>query len=164
MRSYGFKINECDKCVYVNETKKDTIIVCLYVDDMLIMETNKDIINVTKKMLSDNFEMKDMGLADVIPGIRNKKEPNGYSLTQSHYVKKVLKKFGHFDDRPVVTPFDPTCKLSKNEGESVSQLEYTQNLGSIMYITNCTRPYLAYSISRYSSNPNREHWNAWLEY
>jgi len=49
----------------------------------------------------------------------------------------------------------------------VSQLEYTQNLGSIMYITNCTRPYLAYSISRlsrYSSNPNREHWNAWLEY
>ena len=55
MRSYGFKINECDKCVYVNETKKDTMIVCLYVDDMLIMETNKDIINVTKKMLSDKI-------------------------------------------------------------------------------------------------------------
>ncbi|KAG7552374.1 Zinc finger CCHC-type [Arabidopsis thaliana x Arabidopsis arenosa] len=163
MRSYGFKINECDKCVYIKETKKDTIIVCLYVDDMLIMGTSRDIINTTKKMLSDNFEMKDMGLADVILGIRIKREPNGYSLTQSHYVEKVLKKFGHYDDRPVVTPFDPTCKLSKNEGESVSQLEYTQILGSIMYITNCTRPDLAYSLSRlsrYASNPNGEHWNA----
>lgn len=55
MRSYGFKINECDKCVYVNETKKDTMIVCLYVDDMLIMGTSKDIINATKKMLSDKI-------------------------------------------------------------------------------------------------------------
>jgi len=79
------------------------------------------------------FEMKDMGLADVILGIRIKKEPNEYSLTQSHYVEKVLKKFGHFDDAPVVTLFDPTCKLSKNEGESVSQLEYTQILE-----TSCT--------------------------
>ena len=77
--------------------------------------------------------MTDMGLADVILGIRIKKEPNEYSLTQSHYVEKVLKKFGHFDDAPVVTLFDPTCKLSKNEGESVSQLEYTQILE-----TSCT--------------------------
>ncbi|KAG7564246.1 Zinc finger CCHC-type [Arabidopsis suecica] len=51
-----------------------------------------------------------------------KREPNGYSLTQSHYVEKVLKKFGHFDDRPVVTPFDPTCNLSKNE-EITTDLE-----------------------------------------
>lgn len=151
------------KCVYIKKTKNDTIIVCLYVDDMLIMGTSKDIINTTKKMLSDNFEIKDMGLADIILGIRVKRESDGYSLTQSHYVEKVLNKFGHFDDRPVVTPFDPTCKLSKNEGESVSQLEYTQIVGSLMFIMNCKRPDLAYSLSRlslYSSNPNREHWNA----
>lgn len=163
MKSYGFSINECDKCVYIKKTKNDTIIVCLYVDDMLIMGTSTDIINATKKMLSNNFEMKDMGLADLILGIRVKRETDGYSLTQSHYVEKVLKRFGHFDDKPVVTPFDPTCKLSKNEGESVSQLEYTQIVGSLMYIMNCTRPDLAYSLSRlsrYSSNPNREHWNA----
>lgn len=94
------------KCVYIKKTKNDTIIVCLYVDDMLIMGTSKDIINTTKKMLSDNFEIKDMGLVDIILGIRVKRESDGYSLTQSHYVEKVLNKFGHFDDRPVVTPFD----------------------------------------------------------
>ena len=47
MLSNGFKINECEKCVYVKSTNDSRIIVCLYVDDMLIMETNKNIINST---------------------------------------------------------------------------------------------------------------------
>ena len=33
--SNGFKINECDKCVYIKTTQKGYVIVCLYVDDML---------------------------------------------------------------------------------------------------------------------------------
>ena len=78
-------------------------------------------------------------------------------------MEKVHRKFGHYDDKPVVTPFDPSSKLKKNQGESVSQLKYTQVLGSIMYIMNCTRPDLAYSVSRlsrYSHNPGKDHWYA----
>ncbi|GKD87847.1 retrotransposon protein, putative, ty1-copia subclass [Tanacetum coccineum] len=58
-------------------------------------------------MLHSSFDMKDMGEADVILGIRIQKNSNRYILTQSHYIEKTLKKFGHYDDRPVVTPFDP---------------------------------------------------------
>ena len=81
MLSNGFKINECDKCVYVKSTNESHVIVCLYVDDMLIMGTNKNIINSTKKMLRSKFDMKDLGLADVILGIRVKKNHEGYVLT-----------------------------------------------------------------------------------
>ncbi|GJR41378.1 retrovirus-related pol polyprotein from transposon TNT 1-94 [Tanacetum coccineum] len=161
--SNGFQINECDKCVYVKQYKNAFVIICLYVDDMLIMGTNMDVINQTKKMLHSSFDMKDMGEADVILGIRIQKNSNGYILTQSHYIEKTLKKFGHYDDRPVVTPFDPKVQLKKNKGQSVSQLHYTQVLGSLMYIMNCTRPDLAYSVSRlsrYSHNPGRDHWDA----
>ena len=35
MMASGFKINECDKCVYVKYTENGYIIVCLYVDDIL---------------------------------------------------------------------------------------------------------------------------------
>ncbi|GKA75308.1 retrovirus-related pol polyprotein from transposon TNT 1-94 [Tanacetum coccineum] len=156
--SNGFQINECDKCVYVKQYKNAFVIICLYVDDMLIMGTNMDVINQTKKMLHSSFDMKDMGEADVILGIRIQKNSNGYILTQSHYIEKTLKKFGHYDDRPVVTPFDPKVQLKKNKGQSVSQLHYTQVLGSLMYIMNCTRPDLAYSVSRlsrYSHNPGK---------
>ncbi|GJW79897.1 retrovirus-related pol polyprotein from transposon TNT 1-94 [Tanacetum coccineum] len=161
--SNGFQINECDKCVYVKQYKNAFVIICLYVDDMLIMGTNMDVINQTKKMLHSSFDMKDMGEADVILGIRIQKNFDGYILTQSHYIEKTLKKFGHYDDRPVVTPLDPKVQLKKNKGQSVSQLHYTQVLGSLMYIMNCTRPDLAYSVSRlsrYSHNPGRDHWDA----
>ena len=77
--SNGFKINECDKCVYVKECKDAYVIVCLYVDDMLIMGTSKDVINQTKKMLHSNFDMKDMGIADIIPLNSNTKNYIGNS-------------------------------------------------------------------------------------
>lgn len=161
--SNGFRINECDKCVYVKQYKHACVIICLYVDDMLIMGNNLDVINQTKQMLSSFFDMKDMGVADVILGIKIQRNPDGYTLTQSHYIEKILRRFGHFDDKPVVTPFDPSTRLKKNQGDSVSQLEYTQVLGSLMYLMNCTRPDLAYTVSRlsrYSSNPGRDHWFA----
>ena len=50
MMSNGFKINECDKCVYIKNTSKGYVIVCLYVDDMLIIGSNNDMIKTTKKM------------------------------------------------------------------------------------------------------------------
>ncbi|KAL6321913.1 hypothetical protein AAG906_035622 [Vitis piasezkii] len=132
---------------------------CALHDDMLIMGTNKNIINSTKKMLRSKFDMKDLGLADVILGIRVKKNHEGYVLTQSHYVESVLKRFGHYDSKPCATPFDPNCKLKKNMGDSVSQLEYSRVIGSLMY--NCTRLDIVYSINKmeiYTNNLAKEHW------
>nr|GEV69116.1 retrotransposon protein, putative, Ty1-copia subclass [Tanacetum cinerariifolium] len=120
--SNGFQINKSDKCVYVKQYKNAFVIICLYVDDMLIMRTNMDVINQTMKMLHSSFDMKDMGEAYVILGIIIQKNSNGYILTQSHYIEKTLKKFRHYDDRPVVTPFDPK-KLSKQTVNTRSTME-----------------------------------------
>ena len=45
------------------------MIICLYVDDMLIFAIDSESIKLTKSLLSFNFDMKDMRLADVILGI-----------------------------------------------------------------------------------------------
>ena len=66
----GFKINKCDKCVYVKNTERGSIIICLYVDDMLIMGSNNEVIKTTKKMFNNKFNMKDLGVADVILGLK----------------------------------------------------------------------------------------------
>ena len=58
MLTQGFKINECDRCVHIKNMKNYCILVCLYVDDMVIMGINKDAINSTTKMLNSNFDMK----------------------------------------------------------------------------------------------------------
>ena len=65
--SYGYQINEADKCIYTNEDNVG-VIICLYVDALLIFGTNLEIVNDTKSFLSSNFYMKDMSEVDVILG------------------------------------------------------------------------------------------------
>ncbi|GJU10806.1 retrovirus-related pol polyprotein from transposon TNT 1-94 [Tanacetum coccineum] len=72
------------------------------------------------EFLSSRFSMKDMGEADVILGIRIKHESNGISISQSHYIEKVLKKFNYFDCTPVSTPMDTSEKLMPNNGHNPS--------------------------------------------
>ncbi|GKD65680.1 zinc finger, CCHC-type containing protein [Tanacetum coccineum] len=47
------------------------VIICLYVDDMLIFGTDRNQVDETKKFLSSRFSMKDMGEADVILGTKD---------------------------------------------------------------------------------------------
>ncbi|KAM1806975.1 hypothetical protein ACFX11_030046 [Malus domestica] len=136
---------------------------CLYVDDMLIFGSNVHLVNEVKTLLSNNFDMKDLGEANLILGIKVIKVENGFSLSQSHYLEQVLKKNKYFDCKPACTPYDPSVKLFKKSGESVRQVEYASIIGSLQYVTDCTRPDLAYAIRvlcRYTSNPSMEHWYA----
>nr|GEX39806.1 Pol polyprotein [Tanacetum cinerariifolium] len=81
MLESGFKINEYDKCVYVKDTSSGYVILCLYVDDMLIVGSNDKMIKSTKDMQKSKFSMKDMGLADVILGIKILRTQNGLVLS-----------------------------------------------------------------------------------
>ena len=100
MITNGYVINEADKCIYSKFHDMSGVIICLYVDDMLIFETNLDVVNNAKQFLKKNFDMKDLGVADVILGIKIIKDSHGIILSQSHYVEKVLKKFEQLDCIP----------------------------------------------------------------
>nr|GEY31565.1 hypothetical protein [Tanacetum cinerariifolium] len=94
------------------------VIICLYVDDMLIFGTDQVQVDLTKEFLSLRFSMKDMGEAAVILGIKIKHESNGIVISQSHYIEKVLKKFNYSDCTPVSTPLDTCEKLMPNRGSN----------------------------------------------
>ena len=113
--SNGFTINECDKCVYVKDTNNGYVIVCLYMDDMLILGSNNYIITTTK-MLSSKFNMKDLGVADVIQGIKISRTSGGLILSQSDYIEKLLDKFDKDESNIARTPVDINLHLSKNIG------------------------------------------------
>ena len=163
MMSNGFRINECDKCLYIKDTANGYVIVCLYIDDMIIIGSNNDIIKATKRMLTSEFVMKDLGIANVILGMKISRKSDGRVLSQSHYVKKVLAIFKKCDNSLLRTLIDVNLHLTKNKGQDISQLEYSRIIGTLMYIMNCTRPNIAYSVSklsRHTSNPGEDHWIA----
>nr|GFA64290.1 zinc finger, CCHC-type [Tanacetum cinerariifolium] len=128
-----------------------------------VMPGNENKVDLTKEFLSSRFFMKDMGEADVILGIRIKHHSNGIAISQSHYIEKVLKKFNYSDCTPVSTPLDTCEKLMPNRGLVLSQLKYSRVIGCLMYGMTCTRPDIAFPVgklSRYTSNPGTQHWQA----
>ena len=61
--------------------KKKYVILCLYVDDIMILYSNIQVINITKSFLSGNFNMMDLGPANVILGVKLLKNNNDFALT-----------------------------------------------------------------------------------
>ncbi|KAF5775122.1 putative RNA-directed DNA polymerase [Helianthus annuus] len=161
--AFGFRHNSADRCIYTKCEPGYTVVICLYVDDMLIISTHLEGISETKKYLSLNFKMKDLGEVDTILGIKVKRAGSQISLSQSHYIEKILTKFQHLNIKEFNTPFDPSVKLNVNSGRAVAQLEYASAIGSMMYATHCTRPDIAFAVSKlsqYTVNPGTEHWKA----
>src|SRR5438105_879184 len=101
------------------------VILCLYVDDILIFFTNIDVINEVKCFLSKSFYIKDLGEADVILNIELIKDESGITLLQSHYAEKVLSHFDYMDSKPSPTPYDPSVIVRKNKGIAKDQLRYS---------------------------------------
>jgi hypothetical protein len=115
LTSASFSINEADMCVYYRYGGGKGVILCLYVDDILIFGTNIDVINEVKSFLSKSFDMKDLREAVVILNIKLIKAYGRIILSQSNYVEKVFKRFGFSDCKPSPTPYNPTVTLRKNK-------------------------------------------------
>ena len=79
--SQGFKVNECEKCVYVKDTEHGYVIICLFVDEMLIVNSDDKMIISTKTMFNSRFDMKNMGPVDVILGIKLIRTSDGLILS-----------------------------------------------------------------------------------
>jgi hypothetical protein len=131
LTSVGFVTNEADKCVYYRYGGVKGVILCLYVDDIPIFGTSLELIKEVKYFLSQKFEMKDLGEGDVILNIKLiKGENGGVTLSQTHYVEKMLSRFGYNNSRPAPTPYDASLVLRKNLRIMVDQLRYSQIIGS----------------------------------
>jgi len=137
------------------------VIVCIYVDDLLIFGTNLEGIDQeTKKYLTSKFKMKDIKEMDTILGIKVKKHSEGYALNQSHYISKVLDKFKYLGIKEANKAYNTSMKLVENTGRAIAQIEYASAIGSLIYAMQCTRPNIAFAMCkllRFTRNPSTMH-------
>ncbi|GJS75959.1 hypothetical protein Tco_0725840 [Tanacetum coccineum] len=100
-----------------------------------------------------DVDMKDMGLADVILGIKIIRTQNGLVLSQAHYVDKILNTHNAGDSGQARTPIDTSLHLSKNRGLGVAQLEYSRIIGMLMYLMGKFPTLISIAVSRLSRHP-----------
>lgn len=168
----GYTRCQSDHCCYFKRFDNSYIILLLYVDDMLIAGANFNEIEKLKKEMSNQFAMKDLGAAKKILGIKiiRDKVVGTLKLSQAEYVEKVIRQFNMYDAKPVGTPLAAHFQLSKEqspksekEEEYMKKVPYASAVGCLMYIMVCTRPDIAQvvgAVSRYTSNPGKQHWEA----
>jgi hypothetical protein len=173
MVKHQYKRTDADHCVYLKKFPDGKfIILLLYVDDMMIVGQDATMINNLKDDLSKFFDMKDLGPAQQILGmkiVRDRKARKLF-LSQEEYVERVIKRFNMENAKPVGTPLANHLKLSKKscpssekEKDKMKAIPYSSAVGSLMYAMVCTRPDIAHAVgivSRYLSNPGKEHWEA----
>ena len=101
------------------------VIIYLYMDDMFILGNKNYIIKSTKKILTNKFEIKDLGVANIILRIKCFRISDRLILSQPHYVEKSLDKFSKGDYNIVKILIDISVYLSKNKGKGIDQLKYS---------------------------------------
>jgi hypothetical protein len=106
--------------------------------------------------------MKDLGNMKKIVGIRITNEPEKITLDQEEYINDMLIRFKMEDCKPTSTPMAVKNKGYK-EDERIFEDEkmYKQLIGSLIYLSNSTRPDICYSVNqlaRNMQNPTFENW------
>jgi hypothetical protein len=116
MIEQGYSRCHSDHCVYFKRLENGSyIILLLYVDDMLVLGSNMNDINVLKKKLSNSFTMKDLGAAKKILGMRITRDKKNCKLTlsQGEYIEKVLERFRMKNEKLISTYLAGHFKLNK---------------------------------------------------
>jgi hypothetical protein len=138
----GFVRRRDDHCVYSKQVGNHFIYVVLYVDDMLLVGNNMDVIREVKSQLSSKFDMKDLDVANLILGmeIKRGRENKKLWLNQKKYVETILQRFNMHGSKPAKVPIPIGLKLSANqcpktqeEEEDMSRVPYAIAVGSLMY-------------------------------
>ena len=112
--SGGFSTIEVESCVYTKLVNNDCVIICLYVDDMLIATEDMFELNKLKSELSKEFDMKDLREDRKIIGIEIKryKKNKKLWLSQGSYVEKVIDRFEMDKSKPISNPMSQRFRLS----------------------------------------------------
>lgn len=139
--------------------EKTHVFACLYMDDLLNFGSNLHVNKETKNMLSSHFDMKDLGKVNFILGMKIIKTCMVFSLISCIILRKSWKKYNHINWKHVSTSFNSSVHLFlvKNENDVINQKKKknARLIGSLHYVTNYTRPNIAYVVGVLSRFPSK---------
>eukprot|EP00253_Pinus_taeda_P033280 PITA_33280 len=114
-------------------------------------------------VMQKEFEMSLLGELTYFLGFQIQQKEGGIFLSQTKYLKQILKKYGMEDAKPVCTPMVTGCSLSANdESAAVHQPTYRSMIGSLLYLTS-TRLDIMHAVGivgRFQANPKETHLQA----
>ncbi|XP_019414307.1 PREDICTED: uncharacterized protein LOC109326098 [Lupinus angustifolius] len=135
----GFQNSKCDNSIFISLTSTYQLFVLVYVDDIIITGSLNSKIHALVDKLNTAFALKKLGNLDYFLGIEVKHLKDGsLFLTQTKYIKDLLRKATMESAKPSITPMATTCRLTKTKSKAFDNptmyrilryLQGTLNLG-----------------------------------
>lgn len=151
MIKQGFKRSKNDSCLYFRNINGKYMYVLLYVDDIIYFGSEQQELQSFKAQLSQNFKMKDLGLARNYLGINISQENGVTTMNQGKYLISILKRYKMLDCNPVSTPIDQNFnfQILQRERSESSEIETKcrQLIGCLLYAACGTRPDICVAVS-----------------
>lgn len=144
------------------------VFVLLYVDDMLIIGKHGNL-NSVKSDIMNKWSCKALGPVDTFVGIQveRNRQKRTLRIHQTAYTTKLIQRLGMEKSIPKDLPLPAGTVLSPSTKDDIHQTLkdddiclYRQIVGSVLYISNGTRPDISYAVgqlARFMSDPDSNH-------
>ena len=178
LETLGFKRSIIDSCLFIKDTKTDIIMLAVWVDDIVIASSTVEARNTFVDLVRARFPIEETQTLDWILGMKivHQRESRRLEISQQLYVEDLLSKYAPFlnescrsfdvpmADAPVLTvDMCPEAGSAEQESMKGKQEFYMAVVGSLLWLSSCTRPDISYATSvlaRFVANPGMPHYNA----
>ncbi|KAJ4755031.1 hypothetical protein LUZ62_089436 [Rhynchospora pubera] len=159
----GFHGSKFDPSLFISHQHGQTIIILIYVDDIIVTGSHMDSVTTLIHTLQSKFSIKDLGPLSFFLGIAVQQTPGGLHLSQQQYISDLLCRTHMAQAQPVSTPMAVNTSLSKFVGDPFHDPKlYRAVVGALQYVT-ITRPEISFPVnkcSQFMHSPTTEHWIA----
>jgi len=162
----GYTACSSDPGLYVQHSEQHgSTYIIVYVDDLLVAARSMERINAAKQAVAAHFYTRDLGEPKCFIGLEISRDRTARTLAirQQQLISEVIQKYGQGSAAGREVPMALGTQLYAYGQQLQSGVPYAALVGSLMYLSQCTRPDLAYSaglLARLMAQPTEEAWTA----
>lgn len=149
LRGLGFVSSKCDPSLSTIKTSTYTIVMLVYVDDIIIIGSSQDHIRHIIHKLNDDFSLKQLGDLEYFLGIKVHHQSNGsLLLSQSKYIRDLLAKANMSKPKGLPTPMVSNLKLSKYDSDYMVDPSFYRSIVRALQYATITRHEISYAVNK----------------
>jgi hypothetical protein len=160
--SQGYQQSNSDYSLFTLSQNNSFTALLVYVDDIILAGDSLDEFARIKKVMDEEFKIKDLGKLKYFLGIEVAHSKSGISICQRKYCLNLLKDTGLLGSKPISTPLDTSVKLYQDNSAAYEDIQgYRRLVGKLLYLTT-TRPDIAFvtqQLSQFLSTPTMTHYD-----
>jgi hypothetical protein len=160
LQQAGFRKGSADNNLYIKVSQGNILLVEIYVDDIIFGSDDDRLSQKFAKDMQNEFEMSLLGELQFFLGLQIHQSNQGIFISQTKYIREMIKRFRMEDCKPIITPMKTSCKLSKDDdSKSIDQRKYRSMIDNLLYVTT-SKPDVMQTVgqvARFLEAPNESH-------